>query len=124
MTNNQLLKNRYNKKKSLKRPALKKCPQKSGVVVHLYYTTPKKPNSAIRKFAKVYLSTGKQIFAYIPGEGHNIDRFDKVLVRGGRVQDVVGAKYKLIRNAKGYALSGVKNRSKGRSKYGCKKNVR
>jgi len=123
MTKNQLI-SKYKREKIKcisKTPALKGCPQKGGVVVHLYYTTPKKPNSAIRKFAKLYLTTGKHVFGYIPGEGHNIDRFDKVLIRGGRVQDVIGAKYKIIRNAKGYALAGVKNRKSARSRYGVKK---
>jgi small subunit ribosomal protein S12 len=101
------------KMKQMKRPQMK------GVCVKVYTTQPKKPNSAIRKIANVKLSTGKQIIAYIPGEGHNLQEHSVVLVRGGRRQDLPGIKYTLIRGV--YDLFGVEKRKQGRSKYGTPK---
>jgi len=100
-------------------PALKKKPQVKGICVKTYNRTPKKPNSALRKVAKVKLSTGKKVECYIPGEGHNLQQYSVVLVRGGRVPDLPGVKYHLIRGK--YDFNGVKNRKTSRSKYGVKK---
>ncbi|GAA6004864.1 hypothetical protein JCM10207_008432 [Rhodosporidiobolus poonsookiae] len=102
-----------------KTPALEGCYQKKGVCSKVYTVKPKKPNSAVRKVAKVKLSTGRAIIAYIPGEGHNLQEHSVVLVRGGRTQDLPGAKYKIVRGA--LDLSGVAGRAVSRSKYGVKK---
>ena len=100
-------------------PALKQCPQKRGVCTRVYTTTPKKPNSALRKVARVRLSSGTEVTAYIPGEGHNLQEHSVVLVRGGRVKDLPGYRYKVIRAA--LDSSGVSDRKQGRSKYGAKR---
>ncbi|GAA5822138.1 hypothetical protein JCM11251_004869 [Rhodosporidiobolus azoricus] len=102
-----------------KTPALEGSYQKKGVCSKVYTVKPKKPNSAVRKVAKVKLSTGRAIIAYIPGEGHNLQEHSVVLVRGGRTQDLPGAKYKIVRGA--LDLSGVAGRAVSRSKYGVKK---
>ena len=117
----QCIKNdsRNNKTKN-KSPALKRSPQKKGVCIKVYTRTPKKPNSAIRKIARVRLTNGMDVIAYIPGEGHNLQEHSVVLVRGGRVKDLPGVKYHLIRGV--YDLQGISSRKKGRSKYGTKKN--
>ena len=100
-------------------PALKACPQKRGVCVRVYTTTPKKPNSALRKVARVRLSSGVEITAYIPGVGHNLQEHSIVLVRGGRVKDLPGVRYKVVRGA--LDTSGVRERAQARSRYGAKK---
>ena len=100
-------------------PALKSCPQKRGVCTRVYTTTPKKPNSALRKVARVRLTNGMEVTTYIPGEGHNLQEHSVVLIRGGRVKDLPGFRYKVIRAALDSA--GVTNRKKARSKYGAKK---
>lgn len=100
-------------------PALRGCPQKKGVCTRVYTTTPKKPNSALRKVARVRLSNGVEVTAYIPGEGHNLQEHSMVLVRGGRVKDLPGVRYHVIRGALDSA--GVTGRKKARSKYGSKK---
>lgn len=100
-------------------PALRGCPQKRGVCVRVYTTTPKKPNSALRKVARVRLTNGIEITTYIPGEGHNLQEHSLVLVRGGRVKDLPGVRYHIVRGALDSA--GVQNRGKSRSKYGTKK---
>jgi len=105
--------------KKTKSPALKKNPQKKGVCLRVYTRTPKKPNSAIRKVARVRLTNGTDIIAYIPGEGHNLQEHSVVLVRGGRVKDLPGVRYHLIRGV--YDLQGITSRKNGRSKYGTKK---
>jgi len=105
--------------KKTKSPALKKNPQKKGVCLRVYTRTPKKPNSAIRKVARVRLTNGIDIIAYIPGEGHNLQEHSVVLVRGGRVKDLPGVRYHLIRGV--YDLQGITSRKNGRSKYGTKK---
>lgn len=115
-TINQLLFCRKKKKKKDKRRALQKCPQKKGVVLRIFILTPKKPNSALRKVVKVRLSNRVQVLAYIPGRGHTLQKFSTVLVRGGRVRDLPGCKYKLIRHK--YDLRPVAHRSTSRSKYG------
>ncbi|MGB9732253.1 MULTISPECIES: 30S ribosomal protein S12 [Calditerrivibrio] len=102
-----------------KSPALKNNPQKRGVCVRVYTTTPKKPNSALRKVARVRLVNGIEVTAYIPGIGHNLQEHSVVLVRGGRVKDLPGVRYKIIRGT--LDTAGVKNRNKSRSKYGVKK---
>lgn len=102
-----------------KSPALKKCPQKRGVCVRVYTTTPKKPNSALRKVARVRLVNGIEITTYIPGVGHNLQEHSLVLVRGGRVKDLPGIRYHIVRGALDSA--GVQNREKSRSKYGTKR---
>jgi len=107
------------KRKKSKAPALEGCPQKRGVCIRVYTTTPKKPNSALRKVAKVRLSNGKEVIAYIPGEGHNLQEHSVVLVRGGRVKDLPGVKYHIIRGK--YDTAGVENRKNSRSLYGAKK---
>jgi small subunit ribosomal protein S12 len=101
-----------------KTPALKGSPQRRGVCTRVYTTTPKKPNSALRKVARVRLSSGVEITAYIPGEGHNLQEHSIVLVRGGRVRDLPGVRYKIIRGA--LDAAGVKNRKQSRSRYGAK----
>jgi small subunit ribosomal protein S12 len=105
-----------------KTPALKGSPQKRGVCVRVYTKTPKKPNSAIRKLAKIRLSNKREIIAYIPGEGHNLQEHSVILVRGGRVKDMPGVKYKVIRGA--LDAQGLKQRTQARSKYGTKKPTR
>jgi len=107
--------------KKSKSPALKKSPQKKGVCLRVYTRTPKKPNSAIRKVARVRLTNGIDIIAYIPGEGHNLQEHSIVLVRGGRVKDLPGVRYHLIRGV--YDLQGVASRKNSRSKYGTKKTI-
>ena len=99
--------------------ALDSCPQKRGVCVRVYTTTPKKPNSAMRKVARVRLTNSKEVNAYIPGEGHNLQEHSIVLVRGGRVKDLPGVRYKIVRGA--LDTQGVKNRKQARSRYGAKK---
>ncbi len=100
-------------------PALKECPQKRGVCTRVYTTTPKKPNSALRKVARVRLTNGIEVTSYIPGIGHNLQEHSVVLVRGGRVKDIPGVRYHIVRGALDSA--GVQNRNRGRSKYGTKK---
>ena len=100
-------------------PALQACPQKRGVCTRVYTTTPKKPNSALRKVARVRLTTGVEVTAYIPGIGHNLQEHSIVLVRGGRVRDLPGVRYKIIRGA--LDASGVVNRKQARSRYGAKR---
>ena len=100
-------------------PALKECPQKRGVCTVVKTTTPKKPNSALRKIARVRLVNGMEVTAYIPGIGHNLQEHSVVLIRGGRVQDLPGVRYHIIRGA--LDASGVEGRQQGRSKYGTKK---
>jgi small subunit ribosomal protein S12 len=102
-----------------KAPALESCPQKRGVCTRVYTTTPKKPNSALRKVARVRLTNGIEVTAYIPGEGHNLQEHSIVLIRGGRVKDLPGVRYHIIRGT--LDTSGVEERKKGRSKYGTKK---
>ena len=102
-----------------KSPALDSCPQRRGVCVRVYTTTPKKPNSAMRKVARVRLTNGKEVNAYIPGEGHNLQEHSIVLIRGGRVKDLPGVRYHTVRGA--LDCAGVKDRKQGRSKYGAKK---
>jgi len=119
-TINQLVrKSRKLKKKKSKSPALEGNPQKRGVCIRVYTTTPKKPNSALRKVAKVRLSNGKEVVAYIPGEGHNLQEHSVVLVRGGRVKDLPGVKYHIVRGK--YDAAGVEGRRNSRSLYGTKK---
>ncbi|MCH8126004.1 MAG: 30S ribosomal protein S12 [Bacteroidetes bacterium] len=118
-TINQLIrKGRKVVKKKNKVPALKACPQKRGVCTRVYTTTPKKPNSALRKVARVRLTNGIEVTAYIPGEGHNLQEHSIVLIRGGRVRDLPGVRYHIIRGALDSA--GVEDRKNGRSKYGTK----
>ena len=102
-----------------KSPALRKSPQRRGVCTRVYTTTPKKPNSALRKVARVRLTNGMEVGVYIPGEGHNLQEHSVVLIRGGRVKDLPGFRYKVIRG--GLDTSGVSDRRQGRSKYGAKK---
>ena len=106
-------------KKKTKSPALKSCPQRKGVCPRVYTTTPKKPNSALRKVARVRLTSGFEVTAYIPGIGHNIQEHSVVLLRGGRVKDLPGVRYHIIRGT--LDASGVKNRMQSRSKYGAKR---
>ena len=108
---------KYDKK--TKSPALKGCPQRRGVCTRVYTTTPKKPNSALRKVARVRLTSGFEVTAYIPGIGHNIQEHSVVLIRGGRVKDLPGVRYHVVRGTLDSA--GVKDRNKSRSKYGTKK---
>ncbi len=100
-------------------PALRGCPQRRGVCTRVYTTTPKKPNSALRKMARVRLTTGQEVTAYIPGEGNNLQEHSIVLVRGGRVKDVPGVRYHIIRGV--LDASGVAERKQGRSKYGARR---
>jgi small subunit ribosomal protein S12 len=119
-TINQLVrKGRKEKPKKNKSPLLQSCPQRRGVCLQVKTTTPKKPNSALRKIARVRLSNGHELTAYIGGEGHNLQEHSIVLVRGGRVKDLPGVKYHLVRGT--LDSSGVANRKQGRSKYGAKK---
>ena len=122
MSLNQLYKKIYfqkQKSKKNKAIALNKCPQKRGVCLKLVIKAPKKPNSALRKLVKLKLTTNKIVYAHIPGEGHNLLEFSTVLIRGGRVKDIPGIKYKTIRGK--YDLLGIKDRKSSRSKYGTKK---
>ena len=100
-------------------PALKQCPQKRGVCTRVYTTTPKKPNSALRKVARVRLTNAMEVTSYIPGEGHNLQEHSVVLIRGGRVKDLPGVRYHIIRGT--LDTTGVANRRQGRSKYGAKR---
>ena len=119
-TINQLLKrSRIAPKARNKVPALENCPQKRGVCVKVYTTTPKKPNSALRKVARVRLSNGHEVIAYIPGEGHNLQEHSVVLLRGGRVKDLPGVRYHILRG--NLDTQGVSTRKQQRSKYGAKK---
>ncbi len=119
-TVNQLVrKGRKTPKTKIKTPALRGAPQKRGVCTRVYTTTPKKPNSALRKVARVKLTNQMEVGAYIPGEGHNLQEHSVVLIRGGRVKDLPGFRYKVIRG--GLDTSGVADRRQGRSKYGAKK---
>jgi len=112
-------KKRQSTKKKTKSPALKNCPQRRGVCTRVYTTTPKKPNSATRKVARVRLTSGFEVTAYIPGIGHELQEHASVLIRGGRVKDLPGVRYHIIRGA--LDSGAVKNRNQGRSKYGVKK---
>ena len=112
-------KGRKKLKSKSKSPALDSCPQKRGVCTRVYTTTPKKPNSAMRKVARVRLSHGKEVNAYIPGEGHNLQEPSIVLIRGGRVKDLPGVRYHVIRGT--LDTGGVDDRTQRRSKYGAKK---
>jgi small subunit ribosomal protein S12 len=112
-------KGRQSKAEKSKSPALDSCPQRRGVCVRVYTTTPKKPNSAMRKVARVRLTNSKEVKAYIPGEGHNLQEHSIVLVRGGRVKDLPGVRYHLIRGA--LDTAGVEGRLQRRSKYGAKR---
>jgi small subunit ribosomal protein S12 len=118
-TINQLIrKGREEQSKRTKTPALRGAPQKRGICTRVYTTTPKKPNSALRKVARVRLVNGMEVTAYIPGIGHNLQEHSVVLIRGGRVKDLPGVRYKIIRAA--LDAAGVANRKQGRSKYGVK----
>ena len=118
-TINQLVrKGRKLKPKRSTAPALRGCPQKRGVCTRVYTTTPKKPNSALRKVAKVRLTNGFEVISYIPGEGHNLQEHSVVLIRGGRVKDLPGVRYHILRGV--LDTQGVKNRKQRRSKYGAK----
>ena len=112
-------KGRKSKTAKVKTAALKGSPQRRGVCTRVYTTTPKKPNSALRKVARVRLTSGIEVSAYIPGEGHNLQEHSMVLVRGGRVKDLPGVRYKIIRGA--LDTQGVKDRKQARSRYGAKK---
>jgi small subunit ribosomal protein S12 len=112
-------KGRQDKVEKTKTPALKGSPQRRGVCTRVYTTTPKKPNSALRKVARVRLSSGIEVTAYIPGVGHNLQEHSMVLVRGGRVKDLPGVRYKIVRGA--LDTQGVRNRKQARSRYGAKK---
>ena len=119
-TINQLVRNSRDKvSKRNKVPALKACPQKRGVCLRVYTTTPKKPNSALRKVARVKLTNGQEVTAYIPGEGHNLQEHSVVLIRGGRVKDLPGVRYHIIRGT--LDTQGLEKRRQRRSKYGAKK---
>lgn len=119
-TLNQIIRTKREKRnKQSKSPALEKNPQKKGICLRVFTKTPKKPNSAIRKVARVRLTNKNEITAYIPGEGHNLQEHAVVLVRGGRVKDLPGVKYHLVRGK--YDLQGIPNRRNGRSKYGTRK---
>lgn len=111
---------REKKTKLINTPALQRCPQKNGVCVKVYTLSPKKPNSAVRKVCRVKLSNQRLIIAYIPGEGHSLQEHSRVAIRGGRVKDLPGVKYKTIRGI--LDLKGIPNRRNARSKYGTKKN--
>ena len=119
-TINQLVrKGRHMQDKKSKSPLMDECPQKRGVCLTVTTTTPKKPNSALRKIAKVRLSNGSESTMYIPGEGHNLQEHSVVLVRGGRVKDLVGVRYHIVRGV--LDTAGTAKRNQGRSKYGAKK---
>lgn len=118
-TINQLCKNnRTKKKRRTKVPALELNPQKKGICLKIFLRTPKKPNSALRKLARLRLTNNKRVTAYIPGEGHKLQEYSTVLIRGGRVKDLPGIKYRMIRGKLDFA--GLKNRKTSRSKYGTK----
>jgi len=119
-TVNQLIrKGRTKVTRSSKTPALQRCPQRRGVCTRVYTTTPKKPNSALRKVCRVRLTNGYEVTAYIQGEGHNLQEHSVVLIRGGRVKDLPGVRYKVVRGS--LDASGVQGRQRGRSKYGEKR---
>lgn len=119
-TINQLVRHgRTSKKRKSKAPAMDACPQKRGVCLQVKTKTPKKPNSALRKVAWVKLSNGQEVIAYIPGEGHNLQEHSIVLVRGGRVKDLPGVRYHIVRGS--LDTAGVKDRKQSRSKYGSKR---
>jgi small subunit ribosomal protein S12 len=119
-TINQLVRNGRDKVRTKSAsPALKQCPQKRGVCTRVYTTTPKKPNSALRKVARVRLTNQMEVTSYIPGEGHNLQEHSVVLIRGGRVKDLPGVRYHIIRGT--LDTVGVANRRQGRSKYGTKR---
>ena len=119
-TINQLIRNgRKAQPKRKKTPALMECPQRRGVCTRVYTTTPKKPNSALRKVARVRLTNGMEVTAYIGGEGHNLQEHSVVLIRGGRVKDLPGVRYHIVRGS--LDTSGVDDRRRGRSKYGTKR---
>ena len=119
-TINQLVrKARKSKIVKSKVPAMEACPQKRGVCTRVYTTTPKKPNSALRKVARVRLTNGYEVSSYIPGEGHNLQEHSVVLIRGGRVKDLPGVRYHIVRGA--LDTQGVSDRKQGRSKYGAKR---
>ncbi|MCB2226967.1 MAG: 30S ribosomal protein S12 [Desulfarculaceae bacterium] len=119
-TINQLVrKGREQQRKKKTTPALQNCPQKRGVCIRVYTTTPKKPNSALRKVARVRLTNGIEVSSYIPGEGHNLQEHSVVLIRGGRVKDLPGVRYHVIRGT--LDAVGVADRRQGRSKYGAKR---
>lgn len=119
-TINQLVRQQRVKRTSkTKSPALVSCPQKRGVCTRVYTQTPKKPNSALRKVARVRLTTGMEVTSYIPGEGHNLQEHSVVLIRGGRVKDLPGVRYHIIRGK--LEAQGVQNRKQSRSKYGTKR---
>ena len=119
-TINQIIRNGRTKQKSKsKGPALKQCPQVRGVCLRVYTTTPKKPNSALRKVARVRLTNGIEVTSYIGGEGHNLQEHSVVLVRGGKVKDLPGVRYHIVRGT--LDTQGVNNRKQSRSKYGAKK---
>ena len=119
-TINQLIrKGRERQKRRTASPALQSCPQRRGVCVRVYTTTPKKPNSALRKVARVRLTNGIEVTTYIPGVGHNLQEHSVVLIRGGRVKDLPGVRYHVVRGT--LDASGVQDRRRGRSKYGAKR---
>ena len=119
-TINQLIRNpRTPQVARNKVPAMEQCPQKRGVCTRVYTTTPKKPNSALRKVARVRLTNGFEVTSYIPGEGHNLQEHSVVLIRGGRVKDLPGVRYHTVRGA--LDCAGVSDRRQGRSKYGAKR---
>src|SRR5271167_4042764 len=119
-TINQLIRNpRVPQTARNKVPALEACPQKRGVCTRVYTTTPKKPNSALRKVARVRLTNGFEVTSYIPGEGHNLQEHSVVMIRGGRVKDLPGVRYHIIRGS--LDTQGVKDRKQSRSKYGAKR---
>lgn len=119
-TINQLIRSERKKiEKRKKTPALQSCPQRRGVCVRVYTTTPKKPNSALRKVARVRLTNGIEVTSYIPGEGHNLQEHSVVMIRGGRVKDLPGVRYHIVRGS--LDTSGVQDRRQGRSKYGAKR---
>jgi small subunit ribosomal protein S12 len=119
-TINQLVrKGRTKVKRKTTAPALKNCPQKRGVCTRVYTSTPKKPNSALRKVARVRLVNGMEVTSYIPGEGHNLQEHSVVLIRGGRVKDLPGVRYHIVRGT--LDTTGVANRKQARSKYGAKR---
>ena len=121
-TINQLIRQGREKKRDKSTaPALKSCPQKRGVCTRVYTTTPKKPNSALRKVARVRLTNGIEVTSYIPGVGHNLQEHSVVLIRGGRVKDLPGVRYHIVRGT--LDSVGVKGRMQGRSKYGDRKSV-
>ncbi|MDK2972404.1 MAG: small subunit ribosomal protein [Candidatus Sumerlaeota bacterium] len=121
-TINQLVrKGRKQLKKKNKVPALQACPQRRGVCTRVSTATPKKPNSALRKIARIRLTNGFEVTAYIPGEGHNLQEHSIVVIRGGRVKDLPGVRYHIVRGAKKGDTQGVPNRKQSRSKYGTKR---